>query len=60
MKQHDMSDGEIFSLPTVLLLGPWSTGKSTLVNYILGIENSSFSLISEMQEYYMAGFEDHL
>ncbi|KAF8789197.1 sarcalumenin-like [Argiope bruennichi] len=44
MKHHIMNEGEIFSLPMVTLLGPWSTGKSTLINYILGIENSSVSL----------------
>nr|XP_042898519.1 sarcalumenin isoform X2 [Parasteatoda tepidariorum] len=44
LKHHVMNEGEIFSLPMILLLGPWSTGKSTLINYILGIENSSFSL----------------
>ncbi|GFW58315.1 sarcalumenin [Trichonephila clavipes] len=44
MKHHIMNEGEIFSLPIVTLLGPWSTGKSTLINYILGTENTSFSL----------------
>ncbi|GIY57046.1 sarcalumenin [Caerostris extrusa] len=33
----------------ITLLGPWSTGKSTLINYLLGIENSSFSLNSGAQ-----------
>ena len=31
-------DPEIFSKPLVVLMGPWSGGKSTMINYILGNE----------------------
>lgn len=32
------TDADINSKPIVLVVGPWSTGKSTLINYILGVE----------------------
>ena len=31
-------DPEIFSKPLIVLMGPWSGGKSTMINYILGNE----------------------
>ncbi|KAG8180657.1 hypothetical protein JTE90_025362 [Oedothorax gibbosus] len=49
MGHHLMTEGEIFSVPMITLLGPWSTGKSSLINYILGIENSSYALNSGAQ-----------
>ena len=30
---------EIRAKPLVLMVGPWSTGKTTMINYLLGIEN---------------------
>lgn len=35
---------EIFSKPLVLFMGPWSGGKSSIVNYLLDIEHSQFAL----------------
>uniref|UniRef100_A0A2K5YK34 Sarcalumenin n=1 Tax=Mandrillus leucophaeus TaxID=9568 RepID=A0A2K5YK34_MANLE len=40
----DYSDGEITSKPMVLFLGPWSVGKSTMINYLLGLENTRYQL----------------
>ncbi|XP_040570301.1 uncharacterized protein [Lepeophtheirus salmonis] len=33
-------DPEIFANPLIVLMGPWSGGKSTMINYILGTEFS--------------------
>lgn len=38
------ADGEITSKPMVLFLGPWSVGKSTMINYLLGLENTRYQL----------------
>ncbi|XP_062915521.1 sarcalumenin isoform X3 [Mobula hypostoma] len=37
-------DGEIVSKPMVLFLGPWSVGKSTMVNYLLGLDETVYQL----------------
>ncbi|XP_029326595.1 sarcalumenin isoform X2 [Mus caroli] len=37
-------DGEITSKPMVLFLGPWSVGKSTMINYLLGLEDTRYQL----------------
>lgn len=34
-----ISDAEIASKPMVLFLGPWSVGKSTMINYLLDLHN---------------------
>lgn len=41
---HVISDPEIFSKPLILFMGPWSGGKSTIINYLLDNEYSQFSL----------------
>ncbi|XP_056615712.1 titin-like [Triplophysa dalaica] len=41
LRQHEVSDAEITSKPMVLFLGPWSVGKSSMINYLLGLEDSS-------------------
>ncbi len=38
------TDAEIFSKPLVLFLGPWSGGKSSLINYLVGTEYTSNAL----------------
>lgn len=38
------ADGEITSKPMVLFLGPWSVGKSTMINYLLGLEDTRYQL----------------
>ncbi|KAM8960398.1 sarcalumenin [Pelodytes ibericus] len=38
------TDGEITSKPMVLFLGPWSVGKSTMINYLLGLDESPYQL----------------
>ncbi|KAJ7306062.1 hypothetical protein JRQ81_010428 [Phrynocephalus forsythii] len=38
------TDGEITSKPMVLFLGPWSVGKSTMINYLLGLEDTPYQL----------------
>nr|XP_042710048.1 sarcalumenin isoform X10 [Chrysemys picta bellii] len=37
-------DGEITSKPMVLFLGPWSVGKSTMINYLLGLDDTPYQL----------------
>lgn len=38
------ADPEIFSKPLVLFMGPWSGGKSTIINWLLGIEHDEHAL----------------
>lgn len=38
------ADGEITSKPMVLFLGPWSVGKSTMINYLLGLDDTPYQL----------------
>ncbi|KAL6461963.1 hypothetical protein MHYP_G00301080 [Metynnis hypsauchen] len=40
LRQHEVSDAEIASKPMVLFLGPWSVGKSTMINYLLGLHDT--------------------
>ncbi|XP_074136099.1 sarcalumenin isoform X1 [Sminthopsis crassicaudata] len=44
LRQHEITDGEITSKPMVLFLGPWSVGKSTMINYLLGLEDTRYQL----------------
>lgn len=41
---RQMGDAEIFSKPMVLFMGPWSTGKSAIINYLLGTEFTRHAL----------------
>ena len=38
------AEAEIKAQPILLLIGPWSTGKSTMINYLLGIEDTTNEL----------------
>lgn len=38
------ADGEVTSKPMVLFLGPWSVGKSSMINYLLGLHGTSQQL----------------
>jgi ribosome biogenesis GTPase A len=38
--------------PTVLFVGPWSTGKSTMINYLLGVEDANFKLVTGRYFYF--------
>ncbi|XP_011838032.1 PREDICTED: sarcalumenin [Mandrillus leucophaeus] len=49
LRQHEITDGEITSKPMVLFLGPWSVGKSTMINYLLGLENTRYQLYTGNQ-----------
>ncbi|XP_037113801.1 EH domain-containing protein 2-like isoform X4 [Syngnathus acus] len=40
LRQHEVTDGEITSKPMVLFLGPWSVGKSSMINYLLGLKDT--------------------
>lgn len=44
LSNRHFGDPEIFSKPLVLLMGPWSGGKSTIINYLTGNEYTDFSL----------------
>ncbi|XP_071787237.1 sarcalumenin-like [Asterias amurensis] len=39
MGDSTLSDGELEAKPMVLFLGPWSAGKSTMINYLVGLED---------------------
>lgn len=39
-----LTDAEIFNKPMLLFLGPWSAGKSSIINYLLGIERTPAAL----------------
>jgi polynucleotide 5'-kinase involved in rRNA processing len=41
-----VADAEIYAKPIMLVIGPWSTGKSTMINYLLGVENTTHALYS--------------
>ena len=38
LSNRHFGDPEIFNKPLVVLMGPWSGGKSTMINYLLGTE----------------------
>ncbi|XP_069840227.1 sarcalumenin isoform X2 [Dendropsophus ebraccatus] len=44
LRQYEITDGEITSKPMVLFLGPWSVGKSTMINYLLGLDEAPHQL----------------
>lgn len=44
LSNRHFGDPEIFSKPLVLFMGPWSGGKSTLINYLTGNEYTEYSL----------------
>ncbi|XP_054247036.1 sarcalumenin [Indicator indicator] len=44
LRQHEITDGEITSKPMVLFLGPWSVGKSSMINYLLGLDDTPYQL----------------
>ncbi|KAG8183362.1 hypothetical protein JTE90_008265 [Oedothorax gibbosus] len=39
-----LGDAEIFNKPMILFLGPWNSGKTSIINYILGIERTPAAL----------------
>ncbi|KAK7595472.1 hypothetical protein V9T40_013297 [Parthenolecanium corni] len=46
LSNRHFGDPEIFSKPLVLFMGPWSGGKSTIINYLLDNEYSDTALRS--------------
>ncbi|XP_060874907.1 trichohyalin-like isoform X1 [Metopolophium dirhodum] len=44
LSNRHFGEPEIFSKPLILFMGPWSGGKSSIVNYLLDIEHSQFAL----------------
>lgn len=44
LSNRHFSDPEIFSKPLVLFMGPWSGGKSTILNYLTDNEYTPNSL----------------
>ncbi|XP_050457291.1 sarcalumenin [Cataglyphis hispanica] len=44
LSNRHFGDPEIFSKPLVLFMGPWSGGKSSIINYLLDIEYKPISL----------------
>lgn len=44
LSNRHFGDSEIFSKPLVLFMGPWSGGKSSIINYLIENEYSETSL----------------
>lgn len=44
LSNRHFGDPEIFSKPLVVLMGPWSGGKSSIINYLTGNEYTEHSL----------------
>lgn len=44
LSNRHFGDPEIFSKPLVLLMGPWSGGKSSIINYLTDNEHNDNSL----------------
>ncbi|CAG9793259.1 unnamed protein product [Diatraea saccharalis] len=44
LSNRHFGDPEIFSKPLVLFMGPWSGGKSSILNYLTGLEFTEWSL----------------
>lgn len=44
LSNRHFGDSEIFSKPLILFMGPWSGGKSTIINYLLDVEYNETSL----------------
>ena len=40
LSNRHFGDPEMFNKPLIVMLGPWSGGKSTMINYLLGTEYS--------------------
>ncbi|XP_064608853.1 sarcalumenin-like [Liolophura sinensis] len=40
LQRHVITEGEMHAKPMVLFLGPWSSGKTTMINYLLGLEGT--------------------
>jgi hypothetical protein len=38
LSNRHFGDPEIFNKPLIVFMGPWSGGKSTIINYLLGTE----------------------
>lgn len=47
------SEGEVTSKPMVLFLGPWSVGKSSMINYLLGLHGTPQQLYTGSYRYSM-------
>ncbi|KAI4498885.1 hypothetical protein M0802_006060 [Mischocyttarus mexicanus] len=44
LSNRHFGDPEIFSKPLILFMGPWSGGKSSIINYLLDIEYTTIAL----------------
>nr|XP_053652383.1 sarcalumenin-like [Cherax quadricarinatus] len=44
ISNRHVSDAELFGTPLILLVGPYSTGKSSFINYLLGVEYTKRAL----------------
>ncbi|XP_018578929.1 sarcalumenin isoform X2 [Anoplophora glabripennis] len=47
LSNRHFGDAEIFSKPLILFMGPWSGGKSSIINYLLNNEYNETSLKTE-------------
>lgn len=56
LSNRHFSDPEIFSKPLVLFMGPWSGGKSTILNYLTDNEYTPNSLRTGKELLYLWNF----
>lgn len=53
LSNRHFGDPEIFSKPLVLFMGPWSGGKSSIVNYLTGLEFTKWSLRTGKKKHFL-------
>lgn len=49
LRKYTATEADVFAKPIVLVVGPWSTGKSTLINYLLGAAETANNLYTGVE-----------
>ena len=44
LHKHIVTENEIYTKPMILFIGPWGVGKSTMINYLVGMEEPTHKL----------------
>lgn len=56
LSNRHFGDAEIFSKPLILFMGPWSGGKSSIINYLTNIEYNETALRTGEAKKYIEEF----